>query len=129
MLTGYQTCRAFRPHAGHRSVTMLIGAARAGYTVIGWGWMLWDFNWFRTRTAEALVPRFLERASAGDIIVVHDGHHENPRADRQYAVDAVDRVIPSSRHAGSSLGRYVRRENVERTPQFCVPVPGAGFVF
>ena len=83
VLTGHQTCRAFRPHAGHRSVTMLMGAARAGYTVVGWGWMLWDFNWFKARTAEALGAPFLGRASAGDIIVVHDGHHENPRADRR----------------------------------------------
>ena len=48
-LTGHRPCRAFRPHGGNRSATLIAGAARAGYRVIGWGWMLWDFNWFRAR--------------------------------------------------------------------------------
>lgn len=104
VLTGFQTCRAFRPHAGNRSVMMLVGAARAGYRVVGWGWMLWDFNWFRQPTATALVPRFLRRASPGDIVVIHDGHHKNPRADRQYAVETVDRVIPQLRARGFQFG-------------------------
>ena len=102
--TGYQTCRAFRPHAGHRSVPMLMGAARAGYTVVGWGWMLWDFNWFRKKMADALVPRFLARASPGDIIVIHDGHHKDPRANRLYAIETVDRVIPMLKARGFEFG-------------------------
>ncbi len=104
VLTGYQTCRAFRPHAGNRSVTMLLGASRAGYTVVGWGWMLWDFNWFRDRTANALVPRLADRASPGDIIVIHDGHHVDPMADRRYAIETVDRLIPDLRARGFSFG-------------------------
>jgi peptidoglycan/xylan/chitin deacetylase (PgdA/CDA1 family) len=104
VLTGYQTCRAFRPHAGNRSVTMLMGAARAGYTVVGWGWMLWDFNWFRERSADALVPRFVARASPGDIFVIHDGHHKNPRADRRYAAETVDRLVPALKARGFQFG-------------------------
>lgn len=68
VLTGQQTCRAFRPHAGYRSLTMLIGAAPAGYTVVGWGWMLWDFNWLRAKTADALVPR-LSQSTVGLTVV------------------------------------------------------------
>ena len=104
VLTGYQTCRAFRPHAGHRSVTMLMGAGRAGYTVVGWGWMLWDFNWFREKRSEALVPRFVNRASPGDIVVIHDGHHVDPRADRRYAVETVDLLIPALKARGFQFG-------------------------
>ena len=103
-LTGYAPCRAFRPHAGHRSVPMLMGAARAGYRVVGWGWMLWDFNWFRSKTADALVPRLAGRASPGDIIVIHDGHHQDPRPDRQYAIDTVDRLVPELKARGFSFG-------------------------
>ena len=103
-LTGRAPCRAFRPHGGNRSVPMLMGAARAGYRVIGWGWMLWDFNWFRERTADALVPRLTGRVSPGDIIVIHDGHHEDPRADRRYAVETVDRLIPELRAEGLQFG-------------------------
>jgi peptidoglycan/xylan/chitin deacetylase (PgdA/CDA1 family) len=104
LMTGHRACRAFRPHAGHRSVTMLMGASRAGYRVVGWGWMLWDFNWFREKTPESLVPRLVDRASPGDIIVIHDGHHEDPRADRQYAIDTVDRLIPALRERGFQFG-------------------------
>jgi peptidoglycan/xylan/chitin deacetylase (PgdA/CDA1 family) len=103
-LTGHEPCPAFRPHGGNRSVTMLAGAARAGYRVIGWGWMLWDFNMFRARTADALVPRLAGRASPGDIIVIHDGHHEDARAERGYAVDTVDRLIPELRANGFAFG-------------------------
>ena len=104
-LTGRPPCRAFRPHAGNRSIPMLLGAARAGYRVIGWGWMLWDFNWFRAKTADSLVPRLVDRASPGDIIVVHDGHHQNARADRHYAIDTVDRLVPELKSRGFQFGR------------------------
>jgi peptidoglycan/xylan/chitin deacetylase (PgdA/CDA1 family) len=99
-LTGRSPCRAFRPHGGNRSIPMLMGAARAGYRVVGWGWMLWDFNWGRRRTADAIVPRLTKRAADGAIIVIHDGHHKNPRADRQYAIEAVDRIIPELKARG-----------------------------
>jgi peptidoglycan/xylan/chitin deacetylase (PgdA/CDA1 family) len=99
-LTGRTPCRAFRPHAGQRSVPMLMGAARAGYRVVGWGWMLWDFNWFRSKTADSLVPRLADRASPGDIVVIHDGHHKDPRADRRYAVETIDRLIPELKARG-----------------------------
>jgi peptidoglycan/xylan/chitin deacetylase (PgdA/CDA1 family) len=108
-LTGHTPCHAFRPHAGHRSVPMLMGAARAGYRVVGWGWLLWDFNWFRQRNADALVPRLADHASDGDIIVIHDGHHVNPRADRQYAIDTVDRLVPELRAQGFEFGTICPR--------------------
>jgi peptidoglycan/xylan/chitin deacetylase (PgdA/CDA1 family) len=103
-LTGHRPCRAFRPHAGNRSVPMMMGAARAGYRVVGWGWMLWDFNMFRAKTADSLVPRLAERASPGDIVVIHDGHHVDAQADRQYAVDTVDRLIPELQAKGFAFG-------------------------
>jgi chitooligosaccharide deacetylase len=102
--TGHQTCRAFRPHAGQRSIPMIMGAARIGYRVVGFGWMAFDFNWFKARNADDLVPRFTRLASAGTIIVIHDGHHKNPRADRRYAVETVDRLIPELRARGFEFG-------------------------
>jgi peptidoglycan-N-acetylglucosamine deacetylase len=104
VMTGYAPCRAFRPHAGNRSVPMLIGAGRAGYRVVGWGWMMWDFNFFRKKTAASLVPRLVRRASAGDIIVIHDGHHKDPKADRRYAVETADALIPQLRAKGFTFG-------------------------
>jgi peptidoglycan/xylan/chitin deacetylase (PgdA/CDA1 family) len=108
-LTGHAPCRAFRPHGGNRSVPMLMGASRAGYTVVGWGWLLWDFNWFRERNADDIVPRLVDFASPGDIVVIHDGHHENPRADRRYAIETVDRLIPELRAKGFELGTICPR--------------------
>jgi peptidoglycan/xylan/chitin deacetylase (PgdA/CDA1 family) len=105
VMTGHAPCKAFRPHAGNRSIPMLLGARGAGYQVIGWGWMLWDFNWLRSKSADALVPRLTSRASPGDIIVIHDGHHVDPRSDRQYAVETVDRLIPELRARGFEFGR------------------------
>jgi peptidoglycan/xylan/chitin deacetylase (PgdA/CDA1 family) len=104
VMTGHHPCYAFRPHAGHRSINMLMGARGAGYRVIGWGWMLWDFNFFRQKTPESLVPRLTRKASPGDIIVIHDGHHEDRRADRQYAIDTVDKLIPELRAKGFQFG-------------------------
>jgi len=104
LLTGHQACRAFRPHAGHRSIPMLMGASKAGFLVVGFSWMAWDFNWFRKRNADDIVPRLAGNASPGDIIVIHDGHHKDPRADRQYAVETVDRLIPALRARGLQFG-------------------------
>jgi chitooligosaccharide deacetylase len=108
-LTGRQPCRAFRPKAGNRSVTMLMGAARAGYTVVGWGWMLWDVALFGGRSADDLVPRFVSRASPGDIVVIHDGDDDNPLADRRYAVDTVDLLIPELKKRGFQFGTICPR--------------------
>jgi peptidoglycan/xylan/chitin deacetylase (PgdA/CDA1 family) len=83
---------------------MLMGAQRAGYTVVGWGWMLWDFNWFRERTPDDIVPRLVARASAGDIIVIHDGHHVESEPDRRYAIETVDRLVPALRAKGLDFG-------------------------
>ena len=102
-ITGRQPCRAFRPHAGWRSSTMLEGLGRIDYQMIGWGFMLWDFDLFRPRSVR-IVPRLVRRASPGDIIVIHDGDHVNPRADRQYAIDVTGRLIPELRQKGFQFG-------------------------
>ena len=103
-LTGHRPCRAFWPHGGWRSGQMYAGLAQIDHTLIGWGWWLWDWNWFRAPDPDTLVRRFAGRVSAGDIIVMHDGHHEDPRADRRYAVDATARLVPTLRDQGFAFG-------------------------
>ena len=103
-LAGTRPCRAFRPHAGWRGGSMYEGLKSIDYKLVGWGWMLWDFNWFRARNADDIVPRLADHASRGDIVVIHDGHHKNPRADRRYAIDTVDRLIPDLRSKGFEFG-------------------------
>jgi peptidoglycan/xylan/chitin deacetylase (PgdA/CDA1 family) len=99
-LGGAAPCRLFRPHAGWRGGSMHAGAARAGYRIVGWGWGLWDWNWYRRRDGRAIASRIAKRASNGDIIVLHDGHHVNPRADRAYAIEAMAHLIPALRARG-----------------------------
>ena len=44
------------------------------------------------------------RVSGGDIIVMHDGHHEDGQADRRYTVEATGRLIPVLREQGFAFG-------------------------
>jgi peptidoglycan/xylan/chitin deacetylase (PgdA/CDA1 family) len=106
-MTGAPPCRAFRPHAGARSSQMLEGLRRIDYQLIGWGFMLWDFDLFRARSVR-IVPRLVRNASPGDIIVIHDGHHENPRADRRYAVEVTEALIPELKKRGFEFGTICR---------------------
>jgi peptidoglycan/xylan/chitin deacetylase (PgdA/CDA1 family) len=106
-ITGRPPCPAFRPHAGWRSSQMLEGLRLLDYQLVGWGFMLWDFDLFRARSVR-IVPRLVERASPGDIIVIHDGHHENPRADRRYAIDVTDALVPQLRQKGFEFGTICR---------------------
>jgi chitooligosaccharide deacetylase len=103
-LAGDRPCRAFRPHGGWRNAAMIEGVARANYQLVGWGWNAWDWNWFRRRTADSVVDRLGSRAADGLIAVIHDGHHEDPRADRTYAIDATARLVPILRQKGFAFG-------------------------
>lgn len=103
-VAGRRPCRAFRPHAGWRSGSMYAGLKKADYRLVGWGWMLWDWNWFRRRTADSAVKRLRNRASAGDIIVMHDGDESAPRADQRHTVEATARLIPEFRARGLAFG-------------------------
>ena len=40
------------------------------------------------------------KASAGDIIVIHDGDHRDPHADRRHAAEAVRQLVPILRARG-----------------------------
>lgn len=102
---GQAPCRAFRPHAGWRSLQMSAGLAQAGYTLVGWTWRMWDFDWYRAPDAAALARRLAVQATPGAIIVLHDGHHVNPRADRAYAVEATRRLVPALRQRGFAFRR------------------------
>jgi peptidoglycan/xylan/chitin deacetylase (PgdA/CDA1 family) len=103
-LSGSRPCRAFRPRGGWRSGAMYAGLRRIDYTLVGWGWMLWDVNWFRPRTADRILSRILSRAKAGDIAVMHDGDDSAPRKDQRQTVEATARLIPELRARGFQFG-------------------------
>jgi peptidoglycan/xylan/chitin deacetylase (PgdA/CDA1 family) len=99
-LAGRRPCRLFRPHAGWRSGAMYTGLTRIDYALVGWGWGLWDWNWYRAREAGALAERLARKASPGDIIVMHDGHHVDSAPDRRYAIEATRQLVPALRGRG-----------------------------
>jgi len=103
-VAGRPPCRAFRPHAGWRSWPMYAGLERIDHRMVGWGWMLWDWNWFRERTADSVVKRLRSRAGNGDIIVMHDGDESEPFKDQRHTVDATARLIPELRARGFEFG-------------------------
>jgi peptidoglycan/xylan/chitin deacetylase (PgdA/CDA1 family) len=103
-LTGREPCRLFRPHAGWRSVTMYAGLERVGYRLAGWSWGMWDWHWWRRPRGEAVAARLARKASPGDIVVIHDGHHKNPRADRRHAAETVRLLVPALRTRGYTFG-------------------------
>jgi peptidoglycan/xylan/chitin deacetylase (PgdA/CDA1 family) len=107
-LAGTRPCRAFRPHAGWRGGQMYEGLQQIDYQLVGWGWMLWDWNWFRARTADSIVKRLADRVSAGDIVVMHDGDESAPRKDQRQTVDATARLIPALRARGFAFGTVCR---------------------
>jgi chitooligosaccharide deacetylase len=99
-LAGSRPCRLFRPHAGWRGGSMYEGLARIDHRLVGWSWGLWDWNWYQPRDAGELARRLARRASPGDIIVMHDGHHRDPAADRRYAVDATRQLLVALKARG-----------------------------
>jgi len=103
-LAGSRPCRAFRPHAGWRGAQMYEGIRALDYRLIGVGWMLWDFNWFRPRHADTTVGRIVPRISDGDIVVMHDGDESAPLRDQRHTVEATRRLIPELRARGFAFG-------------------------
>lgn len=99
-ITGREPCRLFRPHAGWRSVTMYMGLSQGGYRLAGWSWGMWDWDWWRTPRAGRITQRLAGKAAAGDIIVIHDGHHKDPKADRRHAAETVRALVPVLRERG-----------------------------
>lgn len=102
---GAPPCRLFRPHAGWRGGQMYAGLDRAAYALAGWSFGMWDWNWWRPSRPEKLAARLAARASDGDIVVMHDGHHDNPRADRQRTVAATAELVPMLKAKGFRFGQ------------------------
>jgi peptidoglycan/xylan/chitin deacetylase (PgdA/CDA1 family) len=109
-LAGSRPCRAFRPHAGWRGGDMYAGLRELDYVLVGWGWMLWDFDWFGGRRAEHTVGRLGPRARAGDIMVMHDGDESAPRKPQPQTVEATAGLIPALRARGLGFGKVCRNE-------------------
>lgn len=103
-VTGSPPCRLFRPHAGWRSATLYDGLEIAGYRLAGWSWGLWDWHWWQRPRAARVADRLARKASDGAIVVIHDGHHKDPQADRRHAAKTVRLLAPRLRGRGFAFG-------------------------
>lgn len=103
-LSGAPVCRLFRPHAGWRGGPMYVGLDRAGYRLAGWSVGMWDWDWWRRPDPGRLASTLAGRADDGDIVVMHDGHHEDPAADRRATVTATAELVPLLRARGFRFG-------------------------
>ena len=87
-LSGARPCRLFRPHAGWRSGGMTrpgsrrVPTGRVGICPMG-------LNWWRAPQPDRLASRLARRVSDGSIVVMHDGHHKNPHAERRHTATAT----------------------------------------
>jgi peptidoglycan/xylan/chitin deacetylase (PgdA/CDA1 family) len=79
---------------------MMKGLDQMRYKLVGWSWMSWDWVGFRKRTPERVARQLIGNAKPGKIMVVHDGHHIDPRPDRQYAIGAAELVIDALQSEG-----------------------------
>jgi peptidoglycan-N-acetylglucosamine deacetylase len=104
-IAGAAPCRLFRPHAGWRSASMYQGLERAGYRLAGWSWGMWDWSWWQTPDAARTAQRLARKAAPGDILVIHDGHHKDPRADRRHTPETIRLLVPALASKGFSFGR------------------------
>ena len=104
-ITGAPPCRLFRPHAGWRSASMYQGLDRIGYRLAGWSWGMWDWSWWQSPEAERTARRLVRKASPGDIVVIHDGHHKDPRPDRRHTPELIRLMVPALAAKGFSFAR------------------------
>jgi len=124
-LAGSRPCRLFRPHAGWRGGEMYAGLDRAGLRLAGWSFGMWDWNWWRPSRPEKLASRLAARASGGDIVVMHDGHHEDPHADRLRTVAATAELIPLLRARGFQFGNLCAIAGLSRPSAQSEPAASA----
>jgi peptidoglycan/xylan/chitin deacetylase (PgdA/CDA1 family) len=65
---------------------------------------MWDWHFWQRPRADRVAARLARKASPGDVIVIHDGHHENPRADRRHAAETVRLLVPLLGSRGFAFG-------------------------
>lgn len=65
---------------------------------------MWDWDWWKRPQGDRVAVRLARKASPGDIIVIHDGHHKNPRADRRHAAEVVRHLVPELKTRGFAFG-------------------------
>ena len=82
--------KLFRPPFGGRRPDVLRSARNKGYIPVMWSVTAYDWKPVPPEKVEAHVTR---QVRGGDVILMHDGGHLSPDADRSATVVATDRLI------------------------------------
>ncbi|HEU5410015.1 MAG TPA: polysaccharide deacetylase family protein [Candidatus Acidoferrales bacterium] len=106
LATGLPT-RWMRPPFGFRGPQLDGVVRRMGYAGVAM-WSRWMWDW-KPQPAQNVIRR-LRRAGGGDIVLLHDGDHRNPRGERQHTVKALEYWLPRWKNAGL---RFVTVDEVE----------------
>ncbi len=115
------TPRCFRAPHGLRNPFVTGAARRAGCTVVGWTFGVWDSARPGAATIRDRVRRGLR---PGAIVLLHDGDGADPAGDRAQTAEALPDILEDARDLGYSFGALAEilpssnaaaRGGVERT--------------
>jgi peptidoglycan/xylan/chitin deacetylase (PgdA/CDA1 family) len=90
----------FRPPFGARRPEVLRRAREAGLQTVMWSITAYDWT---ARSSGQIEAKVMRQARGGEVVLMHDGGHDSPRADRSSTVAAVRRVIGRCRDQGFSF--------------------------
>jgi peptidoglycan-N-acetylglucosamine deacetylase len=89
--------RLFRPPFGGRRPDVLRTARAHGFIPVMWSVSAHDWN---PGPAEEIERKVARQVHGGDVILLHDGGHLSPTADRSATVTATDRLIAKYKSEG-----------------------------
>lgn len=89
--------RWLRCPKGYKSRRVQRLAAESGHRLIGFSYPVYDVG---ATSVDGLVSRTLDRARAGDILVLHDGHAPHRTGDRDVLVRALPAILTGLRQEG-----------------------------
>lgn len=98
--------RFFRPPFGVRSPSVLRAASSLGLTPVLWS--VTCFDW-QTTTTEAVARHATRQIVGGDVILLHDGGHQEIGADRSATIEASHRLIE---HYGAKGFQFVTVDKI-----------------
>lgn len=89
--------RLFRPPFGARRPRSLQVARDLGLETVMWNVTGWDWN---GEPAQYVERKVIRQVRGGSVILLHDGSHADPKADRSQTVIATDRLIERYKSEG-----------------------------
>jgi peptidoglycan/xylan/chitin deacetylase (PgdA/CDA1 family) len=105
--------RLFRPPFGAKRPSILRAAQNMGYKAIKWSVTCYDW---KPTTADRIEQHAVRQIRGGDLILMHDGHHNEMGADRSHTVEATERLIRRYRDQGYkfvTIPEMMKKEEVE----------------